>query len=263
LHGTIRSEEDLYHEVDPDHVNDAVGPIFVEGCAPHNVLEVEILDIALPSKQGYVLVIPGFGLLRQHVSSPVTRICRIDEGEIDFRGLRIRTRPCIGTIGVAPASGSVGTLYPGDHGGNLDTTDIRAGSRVYFPVFVEGALLAMGDGKAVMGDGEVCGTGVGVPLVVTARLRAVRGWSLARPLIHVNGEWMSVASAPTLEEACQIACLDLVRLVERCLGLPFVEAYMLTSLTGHLRISQVVDPLMTVRMSLPTEYLPGLLGSSD
>jgi len=81
--------------------------------------------------------------------------------QIDFEGIDVPIEPVIGTIGVATAEGSVSTLTPDDHGGNLDTTDMTTGTTAYFPVFQEGAMLAMGDSKAAMADGEMCGTGAG------------------------------------------------------------------------------------------------------
>lgn len=107
---------------------------------------------------------------------------RFEDGHALWEGgVRIPIRPCLGTIGVAPAGEGIATIMPGDHGGNLDTADVASGATIYFPVRVRGALLAMGDPKAAMGDGEVCGTGIGVPVRVEATLRLLRGVPLRRP----------------------------------------------------------------------------------
>ena len=142
-----------------------------------------------------------------------------------------------------------------DHGGNLDTKDIKAGSTIYFPVFVKGALLALGDCHAAMGDGEVCVTGVEVPARVTLRIHAMNNLSLKRPLIETEEEWMTIGNGESLEEAARQATLDMMDIIQRKLGFSRGDAYMLLSAVGDLRISQVVDPLVTVRMALSKKYL--------
>lgn len=258
MRGRIQSEEDHYEQVDPDRVNDAVGPIHVVGAEPGDALIVNIEEIRVPADQGYVLLIPGFGLLKDMIREARTRICPIEGGFVHFRERRIPLDPCIGTIGVAPAEGRVSTIYPGDHGGNLDTTLVRAGNRLFLPVRQPGALLAMGDGKAVMGDGEVCGTGVGVPLEVDCYCEIARAVPIERPWVETSSDWVCLASAPTLEEAVRVATLDVIAALQRAESLSFQDAYMLASLVGHLAISQVVDPWMTARMAISKLYLTGL-----
>lgn len=255
MRGRIQSEDDHYVQVDPDQVNDAVGPIHVDGARPGDVLAVHLEEVRVPTTQGYVLLIPGFGLLQDRVDRPRTKICRIEDGYVRFGSLSLPLRPCIGTIGVAPAEGRISTIYPGDHGGNMDTTDVTSGTTLYLPVSVEGGLLAMGDGKAVMGDGEVCGTGLGVPLEIDLSCDLLPGVHLPRPVIRTEEHWMTIGSAPTLEEAVRLATLDLIALLQRSHGMGLEEAYMLCSLAGDLRISQVVDPWMTVRMVIPRNVL--------
>ena len=259
MRGRIRTEEDHYVRVDPDRVNDAVGPIHVNDAQPGDALAVRLEEVRVPADQGYVLLIPGFGLLRDRVAAPKTKICRIDERGVHFGDLVLPLRPCIGTIGVAPAAGRVSTLYPGDHGGNMDTTEVTTGATLYLPVSAPGGLLAMGDGKAVMGDGEVCGTGVGVPLEVDLTCDVVRRAGLRRPVLETPTHWQTIGSAPDLEGAVRLATEDMVELLMRSQGLSFEDGYMLCSLVGDLRISQVVDPWMTVRMCVPREHVRGAL----
>jgi amidase len=255
VHGQIRTERDRYQAVDYDKVNDAVGPIYVEGADPGDRLVFVIEDIQVPQDWGYVLIIPGFGLLRDKVSDAHTKIVTIRDGAVLFNDLRLPLDPCIGTIGVAPTEGRYNTVIPFDHGGNMDTTEIRAGAKVHFPVNQPGGLLALGDPKAVMGDGEVCGTGVGVPIVVFAHVELVKGGRYPRPIIETPTEWQTVASAETLEAACRLATEDMISILQRAKGYSWEDAYMLVSIAGYLRISQVVDPLMTVRLGLSKDYL--------
>ncbi len=258
LGGTIRTEQDRVQVVDPAKVNAAVGPIFIEGAEPGDRLIFDIEDIRVPQDWGYILVIPTFGLLQAHTKAARTKIVPIRDGHVHFNDLRIPLDPCIGTIGVAPVSGGYGTMIPHDHGGNMDTTAIRAGARIHFPVNHSGALFAMGDPKAVMGDGEVCGTGVGAPINVFASFDLVKGGRLPRPVIETARDWQLIASAETLEDACRIATADVIAILQRVKGFSWEEGYMLVSLVGDLKISQVVDPLMTVRLSIPKAYLETL-----
>lgn len=255
VHGQIKSESDLYGAVDYDHVNDAVGPIFIEGAEVGDTLILDIEDIQVPQDWGYILLIPNFGLLQDQIQRAQTKIVPVRDGQIEFNGLRIPLDPCIGTIGVAPLDADYNTVIPHDHGGNLDTTDIRAGARIHFPVNVAGGLLAMGDPKAVMGDGEVGGTGVGVPINIFARVGLMKGRAWPRPVIETATEWQAVASADTLEEACKMATEDMIAILKEAKEWSWEESYMFLSIAGNLRISQVVDPLMTVRMGVAKQYL--------
>jgi len=258
VHGQIQAETDRYEVIDFNHVNDAVGPIHVEGAEPGDRLVFVIEDIKIPQDWGYVLIIPGFGLLKDQVKEASTKIVPVKDGHVHFNNLRLPLDPCIGTIGVAPASGRYNTVIPHDHGGNMDTTAIRAGARVHFPVNQPGALLALGDPKAVMGDGEVCGTGVGTPIHVFAHCEVIKGGRYPRPIIETETEWQVVASAETLEGACKLATEDMIAILMKAHGMSWRDAYMLVSLAGFLRISQVVDPLMTVRLAMSRAYLPSI-----
>jgi len=254
--GAIGSELDTHEKLDLEKVNGAVGPIYVEGAEPGGCLKVSILNIRILSIKGVMMTIPGFGLLKEQIKTGKTKICRISSNRVIFNEkIRIPLRPMIGTIGVAPAVGSVSTISPEAHGGNLDTKDVRAGSSAYFPVTVEGALLGVGDCHAVMGDGEICVTGVEVPAQVTLRVQVLPEPKLSRPIIETKDEWMTVASGSTLEEAAKLAVGDMMNIVQRRLGMTAEDAYMFLSAAGDLRISQVVNPLVTVRMTISKSYL--------
>ncbi len=263
LDGAVQSESDRMDSV-PEEVNAATGPIAVEGAKPGDVLCVEIESVRVAEPHGRVVTIDGFGLLDGHegIDSPRTRMTPIEGEETDepyltFEGCEIPVEPVIGTIGVAPKSDPYTTLVPHDHGGNLDTTDITGGNTVYFPVFQEGAMLAMGDSKAAMADGEMCGTGaeIATDIDVTVEVIEDPAIELERPLIRTDDAWKTVASAETLEKACQIANRDLIELLSAEHSFDFTDAYMFSSLVGGLEISQVVDPLVTVRNAVPKAYL--------
>ncbi len=262
LDGAVQSERDVLESV-PEEVNAATGPIALEGAEPGDVLRVEIEAVRVAEDRGRVITIDGFGLLDGHenIEAPRSRPTPVDDdGEtIVFDDLEIPIDPVIGTIGVAPEADSYTTLVPHDHGGNLDTTDVTAGNAIYFPIFQPGAMLAMGDCKAAMADGEMCGTGSEIACEIDVTLEVIDGETvdvdLERPLLETPDAWKTVASAETLEEACELANLDAIDLLAADHGVDETDAYMLSSLVGGLEISQVVDPLVTVRNAVPKTYL--------
>lgn len=258
LDGAVQDDSDRIEQV-PEEVNAATGPIAVEGAEPGDVLKVDIKSIRLAEDHGRVITIDGFGLLDgdPDIEAPATRMTPVTGNSIEFDGIDIPVDPVIGTIGVAPESESYTTLVPHDHGGNLDTTDMTTGSTAYFPVFQKGGLLAMGDCKAAMADGEMCGTGAEIATEIDLRVSVIKepATSIERPVVETADAWKTLASAETLEEACQLANRDAIELLAGEHDIDSTEAYMLSSLVADLEISQVVDPLVTVRNAVPKEYL--------
>lgn len=263
LDGAVQSEDDVIESI-PAEVNAATGPVAVADATPGDILRVEIEEIRLTEDAGRIITIDGFGLLdgKPGIEAPKTRMTPVDDGAISFEGVGIPVDPVIGTIGVAPAEDSYTTLVPHDHGGNLDTTDMTAGNVAYFPVFQEGALLAMGDCKAAMADGEMCGTGseIATEIDLTIEIIDDPASEIERPVVETRDAWKTIASAETMEEACELANQDLIALLATEHDLDQTERYMLSSLVGGLEVSQVVDPLVTVRNSIPKEYLSAPLG---
>jgi amidase len=257
LDGAVQSEDDVIEAV-PEEVNAATGPIAVEGASPGDVLAVEIEEIRLTEDDGRVITIDGFGLLdgEPDIEAPRSRMTPVKDGQISFEGIDVPVEPVIGTIGVAPEEESYTTLIPHDHGGNMDTTDVTAGNTVYFPVFQEGAMLAMGDCKAAMADGEMCGTGSEIATAIDVTVDVIEtATEIKRPLVETPDAWKVLASAETLEAATKRANLDAIELLAAEHDLDATDAYMLSSLVGGLEISQVVDPLVTARNAVPKEFL--------
>ena len=258
LDGAVQSDSEVIETI-PDEVNAATGPIAVEGATPGDVLKVEIEEVRLTEPAGRVITIDGFGLLdgEPDIEAPKSRMTPVDGETISFDGIEIPVDPVIGTIGVAPETESYTTLVPHDHGGNLDTTDITAGNTVYFPVFQPGGQLAMGDCKAAMADGEMCGTGseIATDIDITVDLIETPEIDLQRPLVETADAWKTLASAETMEKACKLANQDAIALLAAEHDFDSTDAYMFSSLVGGLEISQVVDPLVTVRNAIPKTYL--------
>ena len=252
--GTIRSEKSLLDRPHPLGANPATGPIFVRGAEPGDTLRVEILKVQLAS-QGFIAIKAGLGNLGHLAEKYVTRLVQIEDGIVHYDDrIRFPVRPMIGVIGTAPAGEAVATLYPGPHGGNMDHNDVRVGSCVYLPVFVEGALFGLGDVHAAMGDAEVTMTGIEICAEVTVRVNLIKDESTRRPWIETDGSWITTGDAPKLADAITIACEEMANLLQQKLSVSFDDAYLLMSAIGDVRISQSCQPNRfpsTIRVVFP------------
>ena len=252
----IEGEEQVLMEIDFDHINPATGPIFVEEAQPGDLLKVEILEINVAEK-GVSAVVPGEGILGDQAKKPIIRIIPIEDGYAHFKGLKLPIKPMIGVIGVAPGDeeGECPTETPWKHGGNMDTTDISQGNTIYFPVRQKGALLALGDCHAMMGDGEICFTGLEIPAKVKLKISVIKDKKITWPMIQTKDSTMIVASGDDVDKALYNGTLEAVQLISKALDMDFEESYLLTSIAVHMKISQVVDPKKTIRAEIPNAVI--------
>ena len=225
--------------VDKSKVNPATGPVWIDGAMPGQTLEVEILDVKV-SEKGFV----------------GRKVFKITDGIIKMNSLRMPIKPLIGVIGVAPSQGEISTKIPGDHGGNLDTPEVCAGSKVFIPIWVEGGLLAMGDVHAVQGGGEVSGQGLEVSAEVKVRVRLHSGRVLDKVLVDTGSDLVVLASSDSLEGAVKKALKAAQTLLQKSLGLTERDALILLSLTSNLGISQIVNPMKTAKVKIPKNVVP-------
>lgn len=248
----IIREEQVLTEIDYDRLNPATGPIYIEGAEPGDLLKLKIISIDVKDK-GVVAVVPNEGALGDQVTKPVIRVIEIEDGQAIFHGIKMPIRPMIGVIGVAPADedGEWPTDSPWKHGGNMDTTDIKAGSTLYFPIRQKGALLALGDCHAIMGDGEICFTGLEIPAEVVLEVGLLKGKATKWPFVETDEYTMVIASGDDLEEAVYESAGQAVKHIQDSLGIDWEDAYVFASLSVDLKISQVVDPKVTVRAAIP------------
>jgi acetamidase/formamidase len=244
--------------------NPVTGPIYVDGAEPGDTLAVDILNIET-GERGVTALVPGFGALEGWFTQvpPLSRFSEIKDGEVTFptltgKSIKMPVRLMIGTIGVAPATETIATVTPSRHGGNLDTPEITVGNRLYLPVNVKGALFALGDVHATQGHGEVCGTGVEVPALVTVKLNVLKGRRIEWPRIESPDEIMTVCSARPLEDATRLAVRELIRWLVADYGLEEYDAYLLLSVAGDIEISQIVDPMYTVVAKMRKQLLSQL-----
>jgi amidase len=226
-------------EVDRSRTNPATGPLAIKGARPGDTLLVEILEVK----------VSGVGFANG-VRFPIS-----DGEAILPTGRRLPIKPVIGVIGVAPSEGSFKNSMPGYHGGNLDTKEVTAGARVYLPVQVEGALLAMGDIHALQGDGEVCGQGIEIGGEVSVRVEISDLDLPRRPVVETQTHICILASAETLDAAADEAISVSREWLAKRLGITEREAFAVLSLACDLEVSQVVNPLKTVKMCIPKSVL--------
>jgi amidase len=241
--------------------NPLTGPIAVRGARPGEVLQVHVDAMALQGR-GMQGVIPGIGILDW--PRPLLAIHDVDEDEILFGGdLRLAKRPNIGCLGVAPAGGALPSVAQGDHGGNLDTRYVCAGSVIELPVFHPDALLFLGDCHPLQADGALGGMPPEMDALVTLRCTVRRdGHALRRPRILTGRRIMFLASAATLEEAAAVATQDLVDALVAEKGLGEDDAYLLTTVQADLEVCQVVNALRTVRVCMDRRLYDELSSAS-
>lgn len=249
--GQIKSEKDLRPNIDISIMDAAVGPIRIKGAKVGSALCVEIMDIKL-APQGVQVTSPGLGILGDRIKEPHTRIIPVKDGYAYFHEKAVvPVQPMIGVMGVAPAAGKYHCASPGDHGGNMDTKEIGIGSRVYLPVFVEGANLGVADMHARQGDGELSGTAIEIGGRARLRVKVLPDLKLNLPVVETEDYLIMVSSALDFNSAIKRAVSEMADLIAQKLDLPFADAYRLLSITCDIRISQVVNPLLTVKICLP------------
>ena len=252
--------------LDFSKVNPVSGPIYVEGAAPGDALKITI-DSFVPSGWGWTANIPGFGLLADQFPDPALHLWTYDAATLApalyGRHGRVPLKPFAGTIGNAPAAPGLHSVVPPRRvGGNLDIRDLAAGTVLYLPVEVAGALFSVGDTHAAQGDGEVCGTAIESPMDVVLTLDLVKDARLKTPRfttpgpvtrhLDAKGYEATTGIGPDLMTGARDAVSAMIDLVTATHGMSAVEAYMLVSTCGDLRISEIVDmPNWVVSFYMP------------
>jgi amidase len=269
--GLVESEHDI---IDLDGVrgsgivNPATGPLEVSGARPGDILIVDIIELRLSGRPltSTTAEIGPDGLAGR-VARPRTWIFDVEDGVARRGRIEIPLRPMIGLIGVAPATEPVSTQLAGPHGGNLDNRRVTVGSRVYLPVQAPGALLALGDVHAAMGDGELSGCGLETSAEITLRVDLLRDKQTTWPIVETANAWYTHGSAASWSAAIDIATEQAATLLEHEWGLDPEEIPLFLSAAGDLEICQACKPsLYPIVMRLgvrksPTAPSPFRVGS--
>jgi acetamidase/formamidase len=239
------------------------GPVHVEGARPGDVLEVRILDISLRTDWGWNLQVPTLGTLpedfpdfrRIHIPLDQKRnVARLPWGQ------ELPLSPFFGNLGVAPPVqwGRLSSKEPRAFGGNMDNKELVAGSAVYFPVFVPGALFSVGDGHALQGDGEVCLTAIEAALLGTFEFHLRSDLKLTSPRAETANDHITMGFDEDLDDAAKAALRDMITLIRERSGLSAQDAYTLCSIAADLRVTQLVDGNKGVHCVLAKSRMPGL-----
>lgn len=253
--------------------NPLTGPFYVEGAAPGDTLAIKILDIQVDGKQGIGALAPGFGAINSTNYTPMLNpaikekiwFYPIDHSTntalfqaLDSKyAVKIPLHPFFGCIGVAPAGGEArSSVVPEAFGGNMDSPEASVGNTVYFPVNVSGAMLFLGDGHAAMGDGEVAGTAIEVPLRSRVQVHVIKGKKISWPRFENDEYIMTVGAYRPLDDALRIAFTELVGWIHNDYGLSEMDAYELLSKVAEIRLSEMVDPNYVIVAKVKKSFLP-------
>ncbi len=256
-----------YLRIDRTRIHALTGPIWIDGAAAGDVLQVDVLATR-HSGWGWSSIVEGLGFLKERFNEPYLFHWNL-EGD-STRSLEpavVPVRPFLGVMGVARADdGAFRTRPPGSFGGNLDVRELCAGSTLYLPVYNAGALFSCGDGHAAQGDGEVCINGIECPLDVTLRFTLHKNQPLAGPIVEASERaapdapadaWVVVESGTDVAETARTATNRMVDLLVSRWGFSAVHAYLLCSVALKLRLSQVVnEPMYTVSGAISKQILP-------
>ncbi len=242
----------------------AVGPLFVEGASVGDLLEVKIENLET-ANWGWSAVLKDFGLLKGEFNEKIV-IWKVGKDYITsaregfLENVRIPTRPFLGVIGTAPTSGEFPMIPPQYFGGNMDNRLIGVGAKLYLPVNREGGLISFADPHAAQGDGEVCGTAIETSVVLTASINVIKNKSVSFPRIVSREDShddlvVTQGFSDDLHKAAKYAVRGMIEYLSE-IGYSRDEAYVLCSVAGNLRISEIVDePNFGVSMVLPSKLL--------
>jgi acetamidase/formamidase len=263
--GATSSVDDVAR-LDFAKINPVTGPVFVDGAEAGDVLKVTLLSFT-PSGWGWTANIPGFGLLADEFKDAALHLWQYEPQTLRpalfGRWGKVPLKPFTGTIGVAPGEPGLHSIVPPRRvGGNMDVRDIARGTELFLPIEAPGALFSVGDTHAAQGDGEVCGTAIESPMRVALQFELIKRVPLAFPRFrtpgpvtnHLDAAGYEVTTGigPDLMEAARGAVRSMIDLLGRDHGMPAIDAYLLCSVCGDLRISEIVDiPNWTVSFYFP------------
>jgi acetamidase/formamidase len=240
------------------------GPVEVRGARPGTVLAVRV-DAVVPAAWGttYAGARPTAWNLRLGVTDPVVHAWEIDLAAGVARnqhGVAVALRPFLGVMGMPPPEpGRHSTVPPYWHGGNLDCRELVAGSTLYLPVPVDGALFSVGDGHAAQGDGEVSGTAIECPVdradLTLDLLPDLHGRPLTAPVASTPAGWVTMGLGDDLDGAAADALDAMLDLMGALHGVARPDALALASVVVDLRVTQVANQVFGVHAVLP----PGAL----
>jgi acetamidase/formamidase len=220
------------------------GPIEVRGARAGQTLSVRIDDVT-PGPWGVTL------------SDPPHRIdWELADGVGRGLGRSVQLAPFLGALGMPPPEPGVHTTTPPRRwGGNIDCKELVAGTTLFLPIPIDGALFSAGDGHALQGDGEVSGTAIEAPVTATLTVDLRDDLPLEWPIARIQAAWLSFGFDEHLGRAARIAVDAMLDLMERELGVARGDALALASVVVDLRVTQVVNETLGVHAVLRDDAL--------
>jgi acetamidase/formamidase len=255
--GPIREMEEMYAKVKDRGPGPhfLTGPVAIEGAMPGDVLEVDILEIRLRSPYGWMEIgRGGSGALPEEFRSYRRKLVPLDaaNGMAEFApGIRIPVHPFFGVLGVAPASGRLSSGPPAVNGSNMDNKWLVAGTKLYLPVQAPGALFEAGDGHAIQGDGELCGTAIETNLTGVFRFAVHKDMKLRWPRAETPTHIVTMGFNESLDEAARLATREMIDYLTSERGLSREDAYMLSSAAVDMHVTQVANGVKGAHAMLP------------
>jgi acetamidase/formamidase len=260
---TPKWTDEMLANIDSAPIHALVGSVYVKGAKPGDALQVEILNLKHKG-WGWSGHLQHFGLLQEDFDFAYIHHWKLEGDRCLFgvSDIELPFEPFCGCMGVAPQEpGRIRTIAPGKFGGNMDVRDLRIGTTMWLPVFVDGALFACGDCHSGQGDGEMSGTGIETPMTVTLRFDVRKDISVKElqfqttsPLSKLDraGYHVTTANGPDLMENAKNAARYMVDWMVDRYDLTRSQAYVLCSTAGDLKISEIVDaPNFIVSAYLP------------
>ena len=253
-----QSLRDIYKEVTNKGPGGHIltGPVFIEGAEPGDTLEVRIQKIDLAIPYAYNGFRAGAGFLTNDFPYSRIKIIPLDRQRMvaNFApGIEIPLHPFFGSIGEAPpeAYGRINSAPPWIHAGNMDNKELVAGTTLYLPVHVSGALFEIGDGHAGQGNGEVDITALETSLIGTIQFVVRKDLKINYPRAETPTHYISMGFDDDLSEATRIAVRQMIEFLVNEKHLSRDDAYMLTSVAGDVDISELVDNNKGVHVMMP------------
>jgi acetamidase/formamidase len=259
--GTFRDRPRV-PEYSPEAGHALVGPVAVRGARPGQALEIRI-DTIVPGSWGNTVAGGWPSVFNQRyvlADDGVVHTWTLDRDTMTGRnqhGHTVALRPFLGVIGMPPAEpGRHSTIPPRAHGGNLDCKELVAGSTLYLPVPVDGALLSVGDGHGAQGDGEVCGTAIECPMDRVDLTIGLRDdLTLTGPQALTPAGWVTMGIGSTLDDAAYMALDAMFALLGREYGVARPDAVALASVAVDVRVTQIVNQVVGVHAVLPPDAI--------
>jgi len=232
----------------PGHI--ITGPVAVAGAEPGDMLEVKIEKIEFGADWGFCGFRPLAGTLPEDFPERFLTIIPVDRARGTCRlpyGVDLKLAPFFGVMGVAPRPGygTISTVQPREHGGNMDNKEIGAGATLYLPVWAPGALFSAGDGHGVQGDGEVCINALEMCLTgtFTFTLHKKSGGTalLSYPRAETATHFITMGMNEDLDLAMKRALREMISFICSRSNLSPQQAYQFCSLAVDYHVTQTVN----------------------